>query len=583
MSVIARLLRRSPAAGLIGDLVKWTRDPRTMRRLMADARATWDEATFMRALPLPAAGARQALILSMSDWPYEIKVECMLATELRRRGWSVRILTSSVYSGARRIFAAHGIADLLFFEKLVWDPAIYDKCETEAARLAAGPTDFASVKEWIYGDAWIGPQLLATVSRKTFNGTPDPTDPAARAELLRQLPLAIGFVHAAERYFDAKRPDLILVNEPNSTLGPFVDVAIARSIPIVHFIQPSREDALVFKCLTRETRRIHPHSISLDMLNRLAAEPWTRDHENALAEEFRRRYGGVWRIQERNQPGTVEMSAQEIRNELGLDAAKPTAVLFSHVLWDANLFYGRDLFDNYGHWFVETVKAAAANPNLNWLIKLHPANLWKRELAGVTAEYDEIRLIREAIGELPQHVHLLTPKTRISTLSLFRMADAGITVRGSIGYEMPCFGVPVITAGTGRNSGFGFTLDHSSAADYLATLARLHTVPRLTAEATHRAKVHAYALMARRPWVFKSFRATVGKDVTDPLCQNLHPAASGFAEIARNGDLAAFGDWIESNGGVDYLSSDPLAAAPPADMNRMRGASPVHSVQRQTQ
>jgi hypothetical protein len=569
MSVIARVLRRSPAAGLFGDAVKWTRAPRTMRRLMADARTTRDECAFMRTLPPAAPGARKALILSMSDWPYQVKIECMLALELRRRGWSVRALTSNVYSGAKRIFAAYGITDFVSFEKLVWDPKLYRRCVAEAARLAAGPTDFASVKEWTYRDAWIGPQILATVSRKTFNGTPDPTDPAARAELLRQLPLAIGFVHAAERYFDAQRPDVILVNEPNSTLGPFVDVAIARGIPIIHFIQPSREDALVFKCLTRETRRIHPHSISAAMLDRLAAEPWTGEHERALDEEFRRRYGGVWRVQQRNQPGTVEMSAQEIRGELGLDGAKPTAVLFSHVLWDANLFYGRDLFDNYGHWFVETVKAAAANPNLNWLIKLHPANLWKRELAGVTSEYNELRLIREAIGELPEHLHLLEPKTPISTLSLFRMADAGITVRGSIGYEMPCFGVPVVTAGTGRNSGFGFTLDHDSADDYRARLARLHTVPRLGAAAVHRAKVHAYALMARRPWVFSSFRATVGSDVTDPLCQNLHVAAKSFAAIADNGDLAAFGDWITNHGGVDYLSVDSLATA------KARSAQPL--------
>src|SRR6267378_2312943 len=102
MSAIARFLRRSPAAGLISDTVKWTRDPRT----------TWDEAAFMRALPPAAPGARQALILSMSDWSYEIKVECMLALELRRRGWSVRILTSNVYSNARRIFAAYGLTDL---------------------------------------------------------------------------------------------------------------------------------------------------------------------------------------------------------------------------------------------------------------------------------------------------------------------------------------------------------------------------------------------------------------------------------------------------------------------------------------
>jgi hypothetical protein len=75
--------------------------------------------------------------------------------------------------------------------------------------------------------------------------------------------------------------------------------------------------------------------------------------------------------------------------------------------------------------------------------------------------------------------------------------------------------------------------------------------------------------MARRPWVFSSFRATVGSDVTDPLCQNLHVAAKSFAAIADNGDLAAFGDWITNHGGVDYLSVDSLATA------KARSAQPL--------
>jgi hypothetical protein len=205
------------------------------------------------------------------------------------------------------------------------------------------------------------------------------------------------------------------------------------------------------------------------------------------------------------------------------------------------------------------VKAATANPNLNWIIKLHPANLWKRKLAGVTDEQEELRLIRESVGELPDHVRLLMPQTRISTLSLFHTADAGVTVRGSVGYEMPCFGVPVVTAGTGRYSGRGFTLDHDTADQYLATLARLHTVARLSAREAHLAKVHAYALLIRRQWQFTSFRATIGTEVTDPLNQNLHPTSRSFAEIARNGDLAAFADWIEDGEHVDFLAPDPLA------------------------
>jgi hypothetical protein len=559
MSAIAQFLRRTPAAAFIGDIAKWMRDPRTMRRLMADVRATRTEAAFMRTVPEPTAGARQALVLSMTDWPYQVKTECMLASALRLRGWSVRVLTSHLYTTARRIFSAYGITDLVSFEELVWDPKTYRKCLAEAARRAEGPLDFNSVKEWTYGDAWIGPQLLAWVARKTFNGAPDPREPGPRAELLKQLPLACAFVHAADRYFENQRPDLILANEPNSTLGPFVDVAIAHGIPVVQFIQPSRDDAMVFKRLNRVTRRIHANSVAPEVLEPLTRELWTPQHQQALDEEFRRRYGGVWQIQARNQPGTVDVSAAEIRDELKLDPAKRTAVVFSHILWDATLFFGRDLFDNYGHWFVETVKAAAANPNTNWIVKLHPANLWKRKLAGVTGEQEELRMIREVVGELPDHVRILMPQTRISTLSLFRMADVGVTVRGSVGYEMPCFGVPVVTAGTGRYSGLGFTLDHDSAEDYLATLARLHTVPKLTPRETHLARVHAYALLVRRQWPFTSFRATMGSDVTDLLNQNLHLTAKSVSEIAHNGDLAAFADWVEHGKYVDNLAPDPLA------------------------
>ena len=104
----------------------------------------------------------------------------------------------------------------------------------------------------------------------------------------KQLPLACAFVHAADRYFEDQRPDLILANEPNSTLGPFVDVAIAHGVPVVQFIQPSRDDAMVFKRLNRVTRRIHANSVAPEVLEPLTRELWTPQHQQALDEEFRR-------------------------------------------------------------------------------------------------------------------------------------------------------------------------------------------------------------------------------------------------------------------------------------------------------
>ena len=163
------------------------------------------------------------------------------------------------------------------------------------------------------------------------------------------------------------------------------------------------------------------------------------DHakERELDEDFHKRYSGVWQIQARNQPGTVDLTPPEVRAALNLDPSKKTAVLFSHVLWDANLFYGKDLFDNYGHWFAETVAAAAANPKLNWIIKLHPANLWKRQLSGVTSEYGEIALIRERVGELPPHVCVLPPDTEVSTLSLLARSTPASPCAAALATNFP--------------------------------------------------------------------------------------------------------------------------------------------------
>lgn len=555
MKALQSWVRRSPFAGPLADAVVWLRSPDLYRRLRADEARTWEAAGFARQLPPPAKDAPVVLVLSMTNNTYATKLECMQALALRRKGWKVRVLTSNVYTHAKNLYRAFGIEDFVAFEGLIASQSAEKAARDEVARRAAVPMDFQAVLEWTYRGAWIGPQLLSSVSRRRFDGAPDPRKPDVRKALLEQLAESVRFVHAAEHYLDRARPSLIVVNEPNyHVIGPFVDVAIARGISTIHFTQPSREDALVQKKLTSATRRVHPNSITADTLDRLIASPWGERQERELDSEFEQRYGGVWKVQARNQPGTVDMSPAEIRKALKLDPARPTAVLFSHVLWDANLFYGKDVFENYGEWFIETVKAAVANPRLNWLIKLHPANLWKRKISGVTDEFGEMRLIREQIGELPDHVRILLPDTPVSTLSLFRMVDVGITVRGSIGYELPCFGVPVITAGTGRYSGFGFTEDHATRESYLARMACLERTPRLTSDRVHRARVHAHALFVLRPWIYRSFRTEIRADVSDPLFQNLVSIVAGDREIGHNGDLDDFADWAANPDAIDYLA-----------------------------
>ncbi len=497
-------------------------------------------------------------MLSLTNNIYQLKIEAMLLAPLMDRGWEPVILTTSPSNGiAHRILRAVGVRNFCYLDELRVSESHRAECEREARLYLSGPLTLQSVKAWTFRSAWIGPQILSSVARAHHLGSPDPADPEVKKQIEQLLPDVLERVFQAEMLLARERPTLAIANESNSAVfGPIADVLIAAGVNVIGMFQPWRDDALIFKRLTKETRRIHPASVTPRSLEKHLPLEWGEREASTLQRIFEERYGGRWILQARNQPNTKAFDRQELVERMQLAPDKPIAVVFSHVLWDANLFYGDDLFEDYGEWFVETVRAACANPALNWIVKLHPANIWKRERDSQTGELAELTLLRQRVGELPGHVKLLLPETDISTLSLFSAADFGITVRGTAGMELPCFGVPTFTAGTGRYSGLGFTFDSGTRTEYLDRLLRLPAAAEMTDEMVHRARWHALLVLEKRHWPMKTFQPIITGSFTgrDPLELNLEMRARTRAEVEQNGDLSAFADWAESHH-VDYLEA----------------------------
>ncbi len=556
----ADLLARVPLLGSrVVDLVRRIKYPEVERDVDADyLRSVRDLEWLRRAMPSIAADAPRLLIVSLSDMVYQLKLEGMLAAAIRQRGWRPIVLTNSrSNTRAIRYFHAFGIDDFVFLSEFPPTREEKDRAHEAAVRLLQGDISFRTVKSWRFEQCWVGPQILSTVSRSRHEGAPDPREPHTRAEIEKLLPEILERTLVSHRLISRVQPKLGLVIEANYVLNsPFVDAMIAAETSVIQIVQPWRDDSLTFKRLTRSTRRMHPSSVSPETFERLLNERWTEAEEQALNQVFRDRYNGTWFLQARNQPATIRVNRAELCERLGLDPKKKTATVFSHVLWDANLFYGDDLFEDYGEWFVETVRAAAANPRLNWIIKLHPANLWKRAREGAVGEFSELILIRNRIGNLPSHIHILKPDTDISTASLFEFTDFGVTVRGTAGMELPCFGKPLLTAGTGRYSGLGFTVDSLSSGEYLSYLAQLHERAPMTAAQTQKARRHAYAAFVRRQWQMKSFRSIFDHERhgRHPLDYNLKCLVADAAGARRNGDLDRWAEWAKSDQ-VDYLEA----------------------------
>jgi hypothetical protein len=481
-----------------------------------------------------------ALIVSLSSFPYQLKLEGMLAKALEAKGCRPVI---AVFAGSelpRRYFEAFG---------LTWFVELGDYLPEAELDVP----DFEPELE--FRGIPVGQYVLSTASRILHTAS---VDAEASADLLQHLvETTVRSAVAAEGLLADLRPDLVLFNERNyAQEAPLCDVALALGLNVVQWVNAFQDDGLVFKRFTPETKRLHPRSLSDASWERVRGLEWTAGREAELAEEFRLRYEGGWAVARRNHGWTRPFAAGAIRDELGLDPARKTAVLFSHILWDANMFFrGSDLFPDQEAWFVETVRAACENDRVNWIVKLHPGNVWKQKRDGFEGEGQELEILRARVGELPGHVAVLRADSEISARSIFDLADYGLTIRGTIGLELPCFGVPVLTAGTGFYSGRGFTVDSASAEEYLARVRRIEEIPPLSGEQVLLAKRHAYALFRLRPTRFTSFSSVIRplEELGHPLDHDLVVNLRSRRELEAADDLRRFADWAVDSRELDYL------------------------------
>jgi hypothetical protein len=523
---------------------------RDLRRLRAEHGAAF------AALDVPE-DAPPVLIVSLTEFVYQLKLEGLLGAALELAGRRPVALVPSGSWIPRKYFEAFGIRDLVVLDDYLDDPA-RSEAAREAERIVAGEPSAADLKTLTFRGASIGRHVLSTLSRALHEGAVDPSAPEARAKLAELVQRTLESTIAAERLLEGLQPELALFLERNyASEAPVSDLALERGIDVIQFVSGFQDDELVFKRYTAETRRLHPRSLSERSWDVARTMPWGEAQERALDAELDRRYGNTSALSRRLQGWTRDRPRAEVLEALGLDQAKKTAVIYSHILWDANMFYGDDLFADQEEWFVETVRAAAGNPRVNWIVKLHPANVWKLRREGLEGELDEERAIARELGSLPPHLAVLRPESEISTRSVFEAADYGITIRGSVGFELPCLGVPVLTAGTGFYSGRGFTVDSSSPEEYLARLRRIEEIPPPTAEQVELARRHAYALLRLRALRFTSFVATIRplEEMGHPLDHDVELRVRTGEELRRAEDFQRFTAWALGSTELDYLES----------------------------
>lgn len=544
--------RFAPASYLLG-----LRDrPRLAPREAAAAR---DFAARFPPAPPAGSSAGHLLILSYLPLRYTNKMEMLFARALQERGWKVSVAANrSTAALAREYYAGSGVAilqveDFLHFR----ESRAISAFTARAARVAR--SSIAQFKELTYRGAPVAVNALASLTAAQPDGM-IPDDARTFRRLRSLLRQSILFLHAAEKLYDHAKPTLVLSQEKGfvGTCETYY-AALSRGLDYVQWVSCHEPESVMFKRFRPANVRDHPFSLAEEAWEKLRDTPWREEFRETVLAEFDRGYrSGDWFRYKRLSAGQTFAGREELAHRLKLDPRRKTAVIYSHILNDANLFYGKDLFTGgYEEWLVETVRAARSNDKVNWVLKLHPANVFRNARTGYSGEYGELIALRKAFGDVPEFLTVVRPDEQVSPVSFFGLTDWGITVRGTIGVELPCFGIPVLTAGSGRYAGKGFTVDSGTSVEYLARVANIDSVPALTDAQTRLGILHAYLVFRARPARYDAVLADTYPESAGKIQRDLELRRESIQSVIDHPQMVAVANFLESSS-LDFLDADTM-------------------------
>jgi hypothetical protein len=497
-------------------------------------------------------------IISFTNLPMYAKFQCLVAKAVQLRGLTPIVFTHSGCRYGHEYFRLFGIKRLVMWDE--WSkqhgPSEEEVLATVKSLLPERFT-LAVIKDITLRGVQVGKHALSMTCRRRIEGNLDLTNPDTQKLFRQEFIMAVQSALAAERFFDKHPVKKMLVRDSGYTPnGAIYEVGLHRGIDCVVMEFGQRRSTWVLKRYTAQTRAQHYFSLSRSTWDKLKNTPWTAGLDAKLEKEFAGRYKPDSTDDTRRlQSGKKTKSPGEVQAQLGLDPKKKTAVIFSHVAWDAAFFYGTGLFDDFEDWLFQTVKFVAEKcPHLNWIVKVHPFNVFKLQRETVK-ETSEMRLLAPLMP-LPGHVRVMQADTDINTQSLFPLVDYILTVNGTVGMEFPCFGIPAVVAGTGRYDGFGFTVEPRTREEYFKTLQQLHLLPRLSDEQRQLARQHYYHLMVRRQTSFEDSLPMELKrlhEAQSDVHNNVRFAAKSLDEFNSSPSVKLLGDWLAFSDEPDVL------------------------------
>lgn len=315
-----------------------------------------------------------------------------------------------------------------------------------------------------------------------------PADPIAEAVLRRYFKAALLTTHVIQKLFQAIQFEAAVFHHgiyvPQGLIG---EVARQQGIRVVNWNPAYRKQCFIFS-----HGDTYHHTLLAEPVNHWESLPWNSILENRLMDYLKSRWYGtqdwIWFHE------SPQFDLSKITDEIGVNFNQPCIGLLTNVMWDAQLHYPANAFPSMLDWVLETIHYFAQRPDLQLLIRVHPA-----EIRGtLRSQQPIVAEIQRAFPTLPPNVFIIPPESQVSTYAAMQVCNAVLIYGTKTGVELTSMGIPVIVAGEAWIRNKGITRDASSRTDYFQALDQLPVPARLDHAIVERARKYAYHFFFRR-------------------------------------------------------------------------------------
>jgi hypothetical protein len=325
---------------------------------------------------------------------------------------------------------------------------------------------FNNFRDFTYNAIGVGEEAFASILRATFMGEVQDTY-INRHLVKRYIVSGILTAIAYERAYEALKPDkIVCIHGIYQIHGLAVKVANKLNIPVIVLGGGGirKNTAVVCHNETYHQQLVNEDNSVWEQF-RLTEE----EKRKTLDYAIKKRSSGGGADYLSYHPSPIE-DVDSLYKECKIDKSKKIVSIYTNVIWDAQIFYDGNAFQDIFDWIVTSIEELGKNKHIWVIIRIHPAE----SKGAFPTNQPMIEEINRRFKKLPENVRIISPESHISSYTLAKESIANIIYGTKMGLEIALMKKSLIICGEtfSRNKGFG--LDIKSKSEYINLCKNIH-------------------------------------------------------------------------------------------------------------